>query len=314
MHRLVFSALLLLACGTSVADTCIWTGEPWSTVSSDGEWKLVVTPVLTRKHDYSRAALYRKKNATAWRRTARWRLINQYGPMSAVVAGDGTSVTFDNRCSHGVGSNIVVIYRPDGTVVRTFALTDLLLERDIAALPRTVSSVHWSGTTRLDEEKRQLILEVKGPPARTAELSISLETGELLTPKRRLFVVPTFEPSVTYAADPNDDMTNRKCEGGIVVSSAELLSRASVPVTPVYPPVAIKARIQGEILLEIATDESGLVETVIVRKPLPFGLDAAAETAVRRWQFRPLEREGKLVKMCGRLVIRFGLTTAEIDD
>jgi TonB family protein len=312
LRHVVVSALLLLVWGKAGADTCTWTNEPWSSVSSNGEWKLVVTPVATRKHDHTRAALYQKKDAT-WRRRARWKLVNRYGPMHAVVANNGITVTFDNRCSYGAGNNVVVIYRPDGTVVRAYALPDLLLERDISVLPRTVSSIYWSGTHRLDEEKRQLILQIKGPE-RTAELPISLETGEMLAPKKKLFVIRTFDPVVTYGADPADDSRNQRCEGGIVVGSAELISRASGPVIPAYPPVAVKARVQGDALLEIAVSNDGIVEKTVVRKSPPFGLDAAAEAAVRQWRFRPLQREGRPVRMCGRLVVHFGAMTVDPPD
>jgi TonB family protein len=306
VRRLAFSALLFLVCGSAVADTCVSTIEAWSSVSSSGEWKLVVTPVVTGKHEYARAALYQRKNAVAWRRKAHWRLINDYGPMSAMVAGDGTSVTFDNGCSYGVGTNVVVIYRPDGRLVRTLALPDLLVETDVAVLPRSVSSIHWSGTHRLDEEKRQLILQVKGP-GRTAELPVSLDTGELLVPKRKLFFVTTYTPVASYAVDAADETKDRKCEGGVVVGSAELLSRASVPVNPVYPPVAIKARIHGDVLLELTTDEDGYVAKVNILKPLPFGLDQAAYAAASQWQFQPLDRDGRRVRMCGRLIMRFAM-------
>ena len=307
MRSFLISALLFVLCGNALADTCIWQNVPWMSVSANGEWKLWVVPVETKKEHYSWAALYRKG-----RKKARWRLVNEYSPGYALVSNDGTTVTFDNICRRGGGEHVVVIYRPDGKLVRTQALADFLVERDVEALSRSVSSIHWSGTHRIDEEKRQLILQVNGPP-RMVELPIDLETGELLVPKTTRFHsswFPTPTPVVTYQTDPLDDPKARRCDGGIAVSSADFLAHATTAVAAPYPQVAMKARIQGDVVLDVVVSENGVVQGVAIVKPLPFGLDTAAFEAAEKWRFRPLEQDGKPVKMCGRFTMHFALTPA----
>jgi TonB family protein len=298
---LLFTGLLLF--GPSLfADFVITSSEPWEALSADGRWRLVVTPVQIDR-DYAGAALFRK-GRFGWRRTARWHLVNKHTTDAALVANDGTTVTFNRR---GPGGDIVVIYRPDGTLVRSFAFTDLLIEDDISLFDRTVSFIHWSGTHRLDEETRRVIVQVTVPRQPAAELPISLDTGALLVPKKRRFVgPPQIEPTVSYRADA-EDAAGRPCAGGISLSSADLLSRATAPVTPAYPPVAVKARVQGDVLVEVAVTEEGAVDSVKVVKPLPFGLDQAALDAAHKWRFAPLRRDGVPATLCGRFFMSYAL-------
>ncbi|HLN80492.1 MAG TPA: TonB family protein [Thermoanaerobaculia bacterium] len=58
-------------------------------------------------------------------------------------------------------------------------------------------------------------------------------------------------------------------------------------VDPPYPEVAVRARIEGSVVLDIGIDETGRVTDVQVTRGLPFGLSEAAADAVRRWKYRP---------------------------
>jgi len=55
-------------------------------------------------------------------------------------------------------------------------------------------------------------------------------------------------------------------------------------VTPVYPPEAARANIEGTVVLGITIGESGLVTEVKVLESVP-GLDQAAIDAVKKWQY-----------------------------
>lgn len=296
--------LLLFVLATSaLGDFCIPSNDPWSATSPNGEWRLEVTRLVTRKHDRRRGTLYRNG-----RRHARWTFVNGWGPGAALVANDGTVVTRDHICSTGAGSDVVVIYRPDGSLVRSMALRDLLVDEDIAVLPATVSSIHWLESWRIEEEARHLILDLAEPSAqKNVELPISLDSGELLTPKRRrLLGPPIVDPVVTYKPGGGDGGI---CEGGVPVSSEELLSRAMSPVAATYPPIAKKVHFGGDVLLELAVSDTGAVESVTLLKPQPFGLAEAAAATARTWQFQPLQRDGHPVRMCGRFVMSFALLT-----
>ncbi len=285
MKQLVIAVLLVFA-ATTRADTCMPRTDPWSASSTNGEWRLDASP--TRKQDRWRAALSHKNANGAWRRQARWTFVNRWGPAWAVVANDGTVVTFDNICQAGFGRDIVVIYRPDGKLVRTLQLSDLLIDDDIKLLPHSVSFMTWLEAQRIDADAHHLVLDLaepsQPPQQKNVELAVRLDTGELLTPKRRRFVgFPTLDPVVSFQVDE------------------ALRARAKLFVPPTYPRVAMQARLAGDVIVEIEVRESGEIESVKVIKPLPFGLDQAAVDAVYKWRFLPGDR------VTGRVVMSFGI-------
>ncbi len=59
--------------------------------------------------------------------------------------------------------------------------------------------------------------------------------------------------------------------------------------------------------MECIIDKQGNVTNVQVLKPLPFGLDAAAVDAVRRWKFKPGTLNGQPVDVIFNLTVNFKL-------
>ncbi|MBI2088738.1 MAG: hypothetical protein HYT78_08325 [Deltaproteobacteria bacterium] len=120
-----------------------------------------------------------------WQKT----LSNDVAPVSAIVSPSGEYVvTFDNWHSMGYGRNVVVIYGPDGMVIREFGLNDLLSTDETERLPRTVSSIWWGRGHHFDESGKFLVLRIaanrKMPSDRDAQfrlLHIELATGRVLT-------------------------------------------------------------------------------------------------------------------------------------
>ncbi len=115
-------------------------------------------------------------------------LVNDVAPVSALVATDGGYVvTFDNWHSVGLGEHVVVIYRGDGSVVRSFTLTDILPEDYVRALPRSVSSLWWGGKHVLSADGRTLMLKVVVPsagalahrPRSFVDVAVDLASGEV---------------------------------------------------------------------------------------------------------------------------------------
>jgi len=78
-------------------------------------------------------------------------------------------------------------------------------------------------------------------------------------------------------------------------------------VRPTYTPDAMRAKIQGEVLLEAVVLDSGLVGDVKVVKSLdPNGLDQEAIKAAKRWLFQPAtDRQGKPVAVYVTLALSF---------
>ena len=153
--------------------------------SADGNWRLTIYPrPLTNQLDYFKDKVDGKRDAggvpgdmqkspvghmehrvdgrwvTAWKVP----LANDVAPVEAVVSNSGDSATLDNWHGMGWGDDAVVVYAANGTQVRKFGLSDFLPKYYIDALPHSVSSIHWRGTPRIDEAKRQLVIPVVVPP------------------------------------------------------------------------------------------------------------------------------------------------------
>ena len=78
-------------------------------------------------------------------------------------------------------------------------------------------------------------------------------------------------------------------------------------VEPVYPDIAVNARIRGVVILEALVDKEGrVVEVKVLRTPNQL-LDNAAITAVRQWQYRPLILNGLPEPFVLTVVLTFDL-------
>jgi protein TonB len=62
-------------------------------------------------------------------------------------------------------------------------------------------------------------------------------------------------------------------------------------VEPIYPPIAVKAKVTGMVILEATVDEAGDVTNVVVLRSIPL-LDNASLAAVRQWRYEPLRLNG----------------------
>jgi hypothetical protein len=115
------------------------------------------------------------------------RLVNDVAPVSALVADAGAYVvTFDNWHAVGRGDHVAVIYGRDGTLIRSLALADIVPEFYIKALPRSVSSVHWSGEHRISGDRLILKIVVPSEERHTQNLTyvdrvLDLASGGILS-------------------------------------------------------------------------------------------------------------------------------------
>ena len=76
----------------------------------------------------------------------------------------------------------------------------------------------------------------------------------------------------------------------------------------VYPEFAIRAGIQGKVLLEAVVDERGNTTDIIIRKGIGGGCDEAAINALSDVKFSPGKQRGKPVKVRITVPIQFTLT------
>jgi protein TonB len=81
---------------------------------------------------------------------------------------------------------------------------------------------------------------------------------------------------------------------------------ASVP--PTYPAALRRAKVEGTVILVFVLSEEGRVDDPRVESSTHPEFEAPAVTAVRRWKFRPGEKNGEAVRTYMRLPIRFRVT------
>lgn len=79
-------------------------------------------------------------------------------------------------------------------------------------------------------------------------------------------------------------------------------------VEPEYPPLAIRAKVQGVVILEALVDRDGRVESVRVLRSIPL-LDNAAIAAVRQWRYSPLLLNGQPERFVLTVTLSFSLST-----
>ena len=77
-------------------------------------------------------------------------------------------------------------------------------------------------------------------------------------------------------------------------------------VDPVYPPLALQARIQGSVVVQVAISKSGDVENVQLFSGRPL-LAPAAIDAVKQWKYKPYLLNGEPVEVETRVTVNFTL-------
>lgn len=81
-----------------------------------------------------------------------------------------------------------------------------------------------------------------------------------------------------------------------------------------YPPEALSAEVEGDVVLLVELDEAGAVTAVEVTEPLGYGLDEAAADAIRRMRFNPARTEEGPVPIAFPFTYRFVLPEPEEDS
>jgi TonB family protein len=77
-------------------------------------------------------------------------------------------------------------------------------------------------------------------------------------------------------------------------------------VSPVYPPIAKQARVQGVVILECTISPQGRVSDVRVLRGIPL-LDEAAVDAVKQWVYTPTLLDGVPVPVIMTVTVNFQL-------
>ncbi len=80
-------------------------------------------------------------------------------------------------------------------------------------------------------------------------------------------------------------------------------------VNPVYPPEAIRARVEGVVVIDATIDPAGHVTRAEVKRSIPL-LDQAALDAVRQWEYAPTLVNGVAVPIVLTVTVGFSLQDA----
>jgi len=94
--------------------------------------------------------------------------------------------------------------------------------------------------------------------------------------------------------------------GGLPVDAAEMQRHLENAVAPVYPEVARKAGVEGDVVLRISVSGEGRVTALKVLDGPPI-LARAAVKAVKQWQYRALTINGQPTTVVTTIVVSFRL-------
>ena len=94
--------------------------------------------------------------------------------------------------------------------------------------------------------------------------------------------------------------------GPVRVGGAVRAPRRLEAIAPIYPPIAMSARVEGVVRLEALIDEQGRVGSVRVLRSVPL-LDTAAVDAVRTWRYTPTLLNGVPVPVLMTVTVSFRL-------
>lgn len=86
------------------------------------------------------------------------------------------------------------------------------------------------------------------------------------------------------------------------VQAAKLIRK----VVPIYPPLALRARVEGTVILEINVDEEGNVTEVRVLQGNPL-LEDEAVRAVKQWKYSPTLLNGEPIPILSTVKVEFRL-------
>jgi protein TonB len=158
------------------------------------------------------------------------------------------------------------------------------------------------------------------PPIETAELKAPDPPPPPPKPKPKAAPTPAKatphsapKPAVTQTATAPDAGTAQITQTAAAAPASAIVwehhPRFRTPPRPaVYPPRAIELGHQGEALVRVRLDPSGIAAEIVLWRGTGFELlDKAALAAVRGWQFMPAMRNGHAVAAWVEIPVRFHL-------
>jgi TonB family protein len=117
------------------------------------------------------------------------------------------------------------------------------------------------------------------------------------------------EAPAVSSAPPGGEWTVEKAREGALVAldQADAAPVLTKRVEPKYPPIALRSGAAGTITVNALISEKGDVLRTEILKGVKngFGLEDAAEAAIRQWKFKPAQKDGASVKVWKSFDITF---------
>ncbi len=157
------------------------------------------------------------------------------------------------------------------------------------------------------------------PPssAKTPQAQIDIPVPEVLLPQQRHEQGGSGAPAVIephtigdLLSFPSPELIPEPMpepEGPIDVGDAVAPPARLVYVEPIYPPVALKARLTGLVVLQVLLGKDGAVREVTVLRPGSPGMTESAVAAVRQWRYEPALLNGRPVEALMTVTVTFAL-------
>jgi TonB family protein len=118
----------------------------------------------------------------------------------------------------------------------------------------------------------------------------------------------TEEPSLPPAHPTEVPVAARRAaQAGelVALAEADVPPRVARVVKPNYPPIALRQKIGGIVVLRVLVDEAGRPADIEVVRGVRGGITESAVAAVRRWTFEPARKDGVAVKTWTTVPIPF---------
>ena len=155
--------------------------------------------------------------------------------------------------------------------------------------PRTVNSnsVPWTAPDVINPEPSEQPPSVPGPINRFSKID-----GPF---------IPHGNGEVIIQLPPPPPPSEPQPVGGNIKSPVKIKE-----FLPVYPDIARFAKIQGRVVLEVIIGVDGKVHDPKILVSIPL-LDQAAIDAVRRWEYRPTQLNGRAIPVILKVTMNFTL-------
>ena len=149
---------------------------------------------------------------------------------------------------------------------------------------------------------RELLQTEQEPPAEPSSERIAELVERAADLQEQLRAV--LDELQTLLGDP--DRVAGNSTGPIRIGGAVRAPAKIQHISPVYPPDAQTARVQGVVILEATVSSTGEVTDVEVLRSVPL-LDEAAVAAVRQWRYEPTLVDGVAVPVLMTVTVNFQL-------